>query len=151
MLAGRKYDIPTAGYETFDSPADAKAFITQCGAPIVVKTSGLAAGTLACRAVHAVLCCACVHVAACCRRCLAGARAGFCSSRRLHGGCSPPPTLLAAGKGVIVAQTLEEAYQAVDDMMVNNAFGSAGEGGCERVAGWAAGCSCGVRTTILKQ
>ncbi|EFN58527.1 hypothetical protein CHLNCDRAFT_34136 [Chlorella variabilis] len=69
----RKYNIPTAQYETFTNPADAKAFITQCGAPIVVKTSGL-----------------------------------------------------AAGKGVIVAQTLEEAYQAVDDMMVNNAFGSAG-------------------------
>jgi hypothetical protein len=31
-----------------------------------------------------------------------------------------------AGKGVIVAATLEEAYQAVDDMMVNNTFGSAG-------------------------
>lgn len=39
-----------------------------------------------------------------------------------------PCTLPAAGKGVIVAQTLEEAYQAVDDMMVNNAFGEAG--GC---------------------
>ncbi len=36
-------------------------------------------------------------------------------------------TLLpTAGKGVIVAQTLEEAYQAVDDMMLNNAFGEAG-------------------------
>ncbi|KAI7846480.1 hypothetical protein COHA_000015 [Chlorella ohadii] len=69
----RKYNIPTAQYETFTDPAAAKAFITQCGAPIVVKTSGL-----------------------------------------------------AAGKGVIVAQTLEEAYQAVDDMMLNNAFGEAG-------------------------
>ena len=39
-----KYNIPTAQYETFTSPADAKAFIAQCGAPIVVKTSGLAAG-----------------------------------------------------------------------------------------------------------
>ena len=36
--------------------------------------------------------------------------------------------LPAAGKGVIVAATLEEAYQAVDDMMVNNAFGTAGGG-----------------------
>lgn len=27
---------------------------------------------------------------------------------------------------MIVAQTLEEAYQAVDDMMLNNAFGEAG-------------------------
>ncbi|KAI3436707.1 hypothetical protein D9Q98_006122 [Chlorella vulgaris] len=69
----RKYNIPTAQYETFSDPASAKAFITQCGAPIVVKTSGL-----------------------------------------------------AAGKGVIVAATLEEAYQAVDDMMVKNTFGSAG-------------------------
>jgi phosphoribosylamine--glycine ligase len=40
----RKYHIPTAQYETFTDPASAKAFITQCGAPIVVKTSGLAAG-----------------------------------------------------------------------------------------------------------
>lgn len=37
-----------------------------------------------------------------------------------------PICFMGAGKGVIVAQTLEEAYQAVDDMMVNNAFGSAG-------------------------
>ena len=42
----------------------------------------------------------------------------------------PPPRL--AGKGVIVAQTLEEAFQAVDDMMVNNAFGEAG--GCWMLA-----------------
>jgi len=34
---------------------------------------------------------------------------------------------------VIVAQTLEEAYQAVDDMMLNNAFGEAG--GCIEGAG----------------
>jgi phosphoribosylamine--glycine ligase len=40
----RKHNIPTAQYETFTNPADAKAFIRQCGAPIVVKTSGLAAG-----------------------------------------------------------------------------------------------------------
>ncbi|KAL3651527.1 Phosphoribosylamine--glycine ligase, chloroplastic [Castilleja foliolosa] len=33
---------------------------------------------------------------------------------------------LAAGKGVIVAMTLEEAYEAVDSMLVKNAFGSAG-------------------------
>lgn len=43
-LARSKYNIPTAQYETFTDPAAAKAFITQCGAPIVVKTSGLAAG-----------------------------------------------------------------------------------------------------------
>lgn len=33
---------------------------------------------------------------------------------------------LAAGKGVIVATTLEEAYEAVDAMLVKGAFGSAG-------------------------
>lgn len=33
---------------------------------------------------------------------------------------------LAAGKGVVVAMTLEEAYKAVDSMLVNNVFGSAG-------------------------
>ena len=33
---------------------------------------------------------------------------------------------LAAGKGVVVAQTVEEAYQAVDDMMVKKIFGAAG-------------------------
>jgi phosphoribosylamine--glycine ligase len=33
---------------------------------------------------------------------------------------------LAAGKGVIVATTLEEAYEAVDSMLVKNIFGSAG-------------------------
>lgn len=33
---------------------------------------------------------------------------------------------LAAGKGVIVAITLEEAYEAIDSMLVKGAFGSAG-------------------------
>ncbi|KAK9153227.1 hypothetical protein Sjap_000707 [Stephania japonica] len=33
---------------------------------------------------------------------------------------------LAAGKGVVVAMTMEEAYDAVDSMMVQNVFGSAG-------------------------
>jgi hypothetical protein len=34
---------------------------------------------------------------------------------------------LAAGKGVIVAQTVEEACQAVDDMLVGAVFGDAGK------------------------
>ena len=40
----RKHGIPTAAYETFTDAKEAKAFITAHGAPIVVKTSGLAAG-----------------------------------------------------------------------------------------------------------
>jgi phosphoribosylamine--glycine ligase len=34
---------------------------------------------------------------------------------------------LAAGKGVLIAPTLEDAYKYIDDMMVNKIFGSAGE------------------------
>jgi phosphoribosylamine--glycine ligase len=34
---------------------------------------------------------------------------------------------LAAGKGVVVAHSVEEAYKAVDDMLVNKIFGGAGE------------------------
>ena len=34
---------------------------------------------------------------------------------------------LAAGKGVYVAQTLSEAQQAVDDLLVHKKFGKAGE------------------------
>lgn len=69
----RKYDIPSAGYGVFTAPADAKAFIRAHGAPIVVKTSGL-----------------------------------------------------AAGKGVIVAASEEEACAAVDFMLVEGGFGEAG-------------------------
>ena len=65
-----KYDIPTAGYGTFTDAEEAKAFIRENGAPIVVKADGL-----------------------------------------------------AAGKGVIVAMTLEEALEAVDDMIGNQKFG----------------------------
>ena len=39
-----KYGIPTAGYGTFTDAEEAKAFIRQKGAPIVVKADGLAAG-----------------------------------------------------------------------------------------------------------
>jgi phosphoribosylamine--glycine ligase len=34
---------------------------------------------------------------------------------------------LAAGKGVVVAHSVEEAYKAVDDMLVNKIFGGAGD------------------------
>src|SRR5690606_12611677 len=40
----KKYNIPTAGYETFTDIAPAIAFIQQHGAPIVIKADGLAAG-----------------------------------------------------------------------------------------------------------
>lgn len=65
-----KYNIPTAGYGTFTDSEEAKAFIREQGAPIVVKADGL-----------------------------------------------------AAGKGVIVAMTLDEALEAVDDMIGNQLFG----------------------------
>jgi phosphoribosylamine--glycine ligase len=70
----RKHGIPTAAYESFTDPAKAKAYVDSVGAPIVVKTSGL-----------------------------------------------------AAGKGVIVAATVDEAKAAVDAMLTGGAFGPAGE------------------------
>ena len=66
----RKYDIPTADFEVFYNPEDARNYIRKKGAPIVIKADGL-----------------------------------------------------AAGKGVIVAQTLDEALSAVDEM---RNFGDAG-------------------------
>jgi phosphoribosylamine--glycine ligase len=39
-----RHKIPTALHKTFDNAADAKAFVAQRGAPIVVKADGLAAG-----------------------------------------------------------------------------------------------------------
>ncbi|GEL08564.1 phosphoribosylamine--glycine ligase [Salisediminibacterium halotolerans] len=68
-----RYQIPTAAYQSFSSIAEAKAYVDTCGAPIVVKADGL-----------------------------------------------------AAGKGVVVAETNEEAYHALDDMMTAKAFGDAG-------------------------
>ena len=65
-----KYNIPTASYETFTDAEEAKHYIQEQGAPIVVKADGL-----------------------------------------------------AAGKGVIVAMTEEEAIDAVDDMIGNQKFG----------------------------
>ncbi|MBG9768379.1 phosphoribosylamine--glycine ligase [Bacillus vallismortis] len=40
----KKYDIPTAEYDTFTSFEEAKAYVQEKGAPIVIKADGLAAG-----------------------------------------------------------------------------------------------------------
>lgn len=69
-----RHGIPTAPFEVFRDHADAKAYLRQQGAPIVVKADGL-----------------------------------------------------AAGKGVYVAETLEEAVAAVDEIMVERKFGDSGE------------------------
>ena len=66
--------IPTAWYRRFTDKDAAKAFIREKGAPIVVKTDGL-----------------------------------------------------AAGKGVVVAMSLDEALTAVDRMMGDKIFGDAGD------------------------
>ena len=71
----RKYNIPTATYEVFSDAEKAKEYVrTVTGAPIVIKTSGL-----------------------------------------------------AAGKGVIMAETVEEAEKAIDELMLNKQFGDAGD------------------------
>jgi phosphoribosylamine--glycine ligase len=69
----KKYHIPTAFYEIFDSPKEAMEYIRKQGAPIVVKADGL-----------------------------------------------------AAGKGVIICKTVEEAIQSVEKIMVKKIFGEAG-------------------------
>ncbi len=69
----KKHHIPTAAYAVFTEIDPAVAYIKECGAPIVVKADGL-----------------------------------------------------AAGKGVILAQTENEAIAAVNDMLAGNAFGEAG-------------------------
>jgi phosphoribosylamine--glycine ligase len=68
-----RHEVPTARYAVFTDAEEAKAYIREQGAPIVVKADGL-----------------------------------------------------AAGKGVIVAETEEEALQAVDDMLITNVFAEAG-------------------------
>ena len=40
----KKYNIPTAAYETFTEVDKAIAYIKEQGAPIVIKADGLAAG-----------------------------------------------------------------------------------------------------------
>ncbi|QGQ94130.1 phosphoribosylamine--glycine ligase [Paenibacillus psychroresistens] len=69
----KKYNIPTAAYETFENYDEAIAYLHKQGAPIVIKADGL-----------------------------------------------------AAGKGVIVAHSLEEAEKALKDIMVDKVFGTAG-------------------------
>ncbi|RWZ57981.1 phosphoribosylamine--glycine ligase [Halobacillus fulvus] len=67
-----KYDIPTADYQAFTDLDQAKAYILEKGAPIVVKADGL-----------------------------------------------------AAGKGVVVAETVSEALQAAEEMLKHGQFGDA--------------------------
>ena len=40
----KKYNIPTAAYETFDNPDEAKEYLKSCKYPIVLKADGLALG-----------------------------------------------------------------------------------------------------------
>ncbi|MFC3339472.1 phosphoribosylamine--glycine ligase [Paracandidimonas soli] len=68
-----RHGIPTAAYQTFTDPEQAKAYIHKLGAPIVIKADGL-----------------------------------------------------AAGKGVVVAETLEQALEAVDHMLGDGSLGEAG-------------------------
>jgi phosphoribosylamine---glycine ligase len=68
-----KHGIPTANYAVHTDAAQAKAYVDQQGAPIVIKADGL-----------------------------------------------------AAGKGVTVAMTLQEAHAAIDDALSGNKFGEAG-------------------------
>ena len=69
-----KYNIKTAKYGRFKSLEEAKKFITETGAPIVVKTDGL-----------------------------------------------------AAGKGVIICETEEQAINAARNMLSGDSFGAAGQ------------------------
>ena len=68
----KKYNIPTAAFDTFTDVDQAKAFVDKIGIPCVVKADGL-----------------------------------------------------AAGKGVIICMTREEADKAIEDMLVGHAFGDA--------------------------
>jgi phosphoribosylamine---glycine ligase len=68
----KKYNIPTAAYETFTNFEDAKSYVEKIGAPIVIKADGL-----------------------------------------------------AAGKGVVVAMTIEEAVVSLHDMLLDDKYGDA--------------------------
>ncbi|MEM0910879.1 MAG: phosphoribosylamine--glycine ligase [Pseudomonadota bacterium] len=69
----KKYNIPTAEYETFEDESAAVEYVKNQGVPIVIKADGL-----------------------------------------------------AAGKGVVVAETEEDALDAISDMLSGNKFGEAG-------------------------
>jgi len=69
-----KYQIPTGAYSVFEDPEEARVYVRQRGAPIVVKADGL-----------------------------------------------------AAGKGVVICKTVEEAIHWIDRMMVERIFGDAGK------------------------
>jgi len=68
----KKYNIPTAEYAVFTSFEEARDYVVEKGAPIVIKADGL-----------------------------------------------------AAGKGVSVAMTVEEALKSLEDMLVDQKFGAA--------------------------
>lgn len=68
-----KYGVPTAAFGTFSNFEEAKAYIEEQGAPIVVKADGL-----------------------------------------------------ALGKGVVVAETVEQAVEAAREMLLDNKFGDSG-------------------------
>src|SRR5436309_7210054 len=68
-----RHGIPTADYQSFTDARQARAYVAERGAPMVIKADGL-----------------------------------------------------AAGKGVVVAQTIEEAHEAIDAMLVRSTLGSAG-------------------------
>lgn len=70
----KKYNIPTAAYETFRDPREAIAYLEHAEAPIVIKADGL-----------------------------------------------------ALGKGVVIAQTIPEAKEAVHAMMEDKVFGKSGD------------------------
>lgn len=70
----RKYDIPTAGYQTFTAYDQAREYLRNQSPPVVVKASGL-----------------------------------------------------AAGKGAIVCETMKEAEDALQQIMVDREFGDAGD------------------------
>jgi len=69
----KKYGIPSADYAAFENAVEARAYLREKGAPIVVKADGL-----------------------------------------------------AAGKGVVVAESLQEAEKAIESIMLDKKFGEAG-------------------------